>query len=112
MRFRWARRKFVQNTDDLSKWVDRMGFSLRPELLAYVCTKLGSWDIDRFALAHNATSLHFNALFGCDTAEATGAFKQRWDVGVSFVLPYFSAIDKILDVVERDNAEAIVVVPE
>ena len=36
VRFRWVRRCFIQDANDLSKFVDPMGFSLWPGWLAYV----------------------------------------------------------------------------
>ena len=35
-RFRWARRCYIEDADDLSKIADRMCFSLVPEWLAHV----------------------------------------------------------------------------
>ena len=112
VRFRWVRHELVQDADDLSKWCDRMDFSLRPVHLAAVRAALGAWDVDRFAAPHNATCQRFNSLFGCATAEATDALAQDWRVGVSFVLPDFFTIDAVLDLIERDDANVILVVPE
>jgi len=106
-----VRRCDVQNADGLSKFVDTMDFSLRPELLARVRSVLGVWDIDRFAAGHNTTAHRFNALFGCAGSEGADAPRQEWGVGVSFALPNFHVIDEVLDVIERDNATAILIVP-
>ena len=59
----------------------------------------------------NTTAHRFNALFGCAGSEGTDALRQEWGVGVSFALPSFHVIDEILDVVERDNATVILIVP-
>ena len=59
----------------------------------------------------NITAHRFNALFGCAGSEGTDALRQEWGVGVSFALPSFHVIDEILDVVERDNATVILIVP-
>ena len=111
-RFRWVRRQFVQDADNLSKWEDRMDFSLRPILLARVRAVLGPWDIDRFAAPHNTTAGRFNARFGSEAAEAADALGQCWRAGTSFVLPDFFVIDAIMDRIERDDARAILIVPE
>jgi hypothetical protein len=111
VRFRWVRRDLVQDADDLSKWVDRMDFGLRPDWLEYVRGKYGGWDVDRFAATHNAVAQRFNALFDSVAAEAVDAMGQDWSEGVSFILPDFFKVDKIMDKIEQDNAEAVLIVP-
>ena len=112
VRFRWVRREFVQDADDLSKVIDKMDFGLRPDWLAYVRHTFGSWDIDRFAAAHNTTAARFNSLFDSTSSEAVDAMAQDWSIGVSYILPNFHIIDQILDKIERDNAEVVIIVPE
>ena len=36
---------------------------------------------------------------------------QDWSEGVSFILPDFFKVDKIMDKIEQDNAEAVLIVP-
>ena len=113
VRFRWVRREFVQDADDLSKFVDKMDFGLRPDWLAHVCRTFGTWDIDRFAAAQNTTTTtRFNSLFDSTSSEAVDAMAQDWSIGVSFILPNFHVIDQIMDKIERDNAEVLLIVPE
>ena len=112
VRFRWVRREYVQDADDLSKVVDRMDFGLRPDWLEHVLGKFGPWDVDRFAGEHNTTAKRFNSLFDSQHAEAVDAMAQDWSEGVSFILPDFHMIDCILDKIERDNAEVVLVVPK
>ena len=114
--FRWVPREQLVAADALSKYVERNDFSLTPAALALV-RQLGPWDIDRFAAAHNAKAStagavpRFNSLFATEGAEAVDAFAQSWVDGVSFVLPPFQKVDQVLDHIERDDAEAVVVVP-
>ena len=72
----------------------------------------GDWDVDRFASDHNATCPRFNALAPSRYAEAIDAFGQDWSEGVSYVLPDFHKIDRVLDMVERDDAAAVLVFPK
>ena len=111
-RFRWVRREFLQDADDLSKVVDRMDFSLKPSALDYVWQRAGGWDIDAFASPTNATVARFYAAFDSPTAEGVDAFGQAWSSGVIFVLPDFSRINEVLDKIERENAEVVMRVPE
>ena len=110
--FRWVPREQLVEADALSKFVERHDFSLTGEAQALVGNELGPWDVDRFAAAHNAKAARFNSRFATAGAEATDAFSQSWAEGVSFVLHDFNQIDKVLDRVERDDAEAVIVVPE
>ena len=112
VRFRWVRRECVQDADDLSKFADRMDFGLRPEWLDYVLGEYGPWDVDRFAGDHNTTAKRFNALFDSKHAEAADAMAQDWSEGVSFILPDFHMVDRIMDKIERDNANVTLIVPE
>jgi hypothetical protein len=112
VRFRWVRREYVQDADDLSKFVDRMDFGLRPDWREYVSSKCGPWDVDRFAGDHNTTAKRFNSLFDSRHAEAVNTMAQDWSKGVSFVLPDFHMVDRILGKIERDNADAVLVIPE
>jgi len=73
---------------------------------------LGSWDVDRFAAAHNTKAPRFNSLFATEGAEAVDAFSQSWSEGISFVLHNFNQLGRVLDHVERDDAEAVIVMPE
>ena len=67
--------------------------------------------IARFAARLNTTARRFSALFGGAGSEGTDALRRAWGVGVSFALPSFHVIDEILDIVERDNATVILIVP-
>ena len=53
-----------------------------------------------------------NALFDTPGAEAVDAFAQDWRVGVSFVLGDFNRLDQVKDIIERDNAAALLFLPE
>ena len=115
--FRWVPREQLVEADALSKHLERHDFSLTPEALGQVQRwleadlHLGLWDVDRVAAAHYAKAPRFNSLFGTAGAEAVDAFSQSWAQGVSFVLHDFNQLGKVLDRIERDDAEAVVVVP-
>jgi hypothetical protein len=109
--FRWVRREEIQDADDLSKFVDTMDFSLEPKCLAHVLNTYGPVHVDAFAAPHNAVCARFFARFDATTVEATDALAQDWSQDVMFVLPDFHQIDAILDRIERDNAEAVLIVP-
>jgi hypothetical protein len=98
--------------DDLSKVVDRMDFSLAPEVLAYVLRAYGPVTIDAFAAPHNHVVPRFFARYGAVAAEARDAFAQDWSSGALFVLPDFHVLGNVLDRIERDNAVVVLIVPE
>ena len=87
--FRWVRRDFIQDADDLSKDIERMDFSLTPHLLASLRARCGPWDVDHFARDHNATCVRFNSKFDSANTEAVNAFSQCWSGLLNFVLPDF-----------------------
>jgi len=115
--FRWVPREQLVEADALSKHLERFDFSLTADALARVQRwleddlRVGLWDVDRFAAAHNAKAVRFNSLFGTVGTEAVDAFSQSWAEGVSFALHDFNAVGKVLDRVERDDAEAVIIVP-
>jgi hypothetical protein len=109
--FRWVPRELLQDADALSKFVDRHDFSLRPEVLERVRRELGPWSVDRFAAAHNAKAPFFNALFHTLGSCGADAFAFSWSGSVSYMLPPFPLVDRVLDKIERDDAEAVVVLP-
>ena len=115
--FRWVPREQLVDADALSKFDDRHDFSLTVEAMQTVRDQLeeaglGSWDVDRFAAAHNKKTPRFNSLFATEGTEAVDAFSQSWSEGISFVLHNFNQLDRVLDHVERDDAEAVIVMPE
>ena len=112
VRFRWVKRELVQDADDLSKFVDRMDFSLDKLWFRRVTIAYGSCDVDRFAAAHNTKCARFNSMFDAVGAEAVDAFAQDWGSGRSYILPDFYAVSKVLDHIERWNATATLIVPE
>ena len=99
----------IVGADALSKAIDRMDFSLSPEVFGYLLKKFGPFDVDRFAAPHNAKCARFNAKFDTPGAEAVDAFTQDWREGVSYVLGDFNHSDQIMDVIERDNAAVVVI---
>jgi hypothetical protein len=111
VQFRWVRREEIQDADDLSKFVDTMDFSLRPSCLKHVLRAFGPVDVDAFAAPHNAVAPRFFSRFDAHTAQAADAFAQDWSRDVLFVPPVFNKIDKVLDLIERDDAEVILIVP-
>jgi hypothetical protein len=94
VRFCWVRREYVQDADDLSKFMDRTDFGLRPDWREYVSTKFGPWDVDRFAGDHSTTAKRFNSLFDSRHAEAVDTMAQDWSKGLSFILPGFHSHDQ------------------
>ena len=72
----------------------------------------GTWDVGSFVAAHNAIAACFNFLFDSTSSEAVDARAQDWSTGMSYILPNFHMIDRILDKIERDNAEVVIIVPE
>ena len=73
---------------------------------------LSSWDNDHFAAAHNTKAPRFNSLFATEGAVAVDAFSQLWSEGILFALHNFNQLGRVLDHVERDDAEAVIVMPE
>ena len=114
MVFRWVPRERIVGADALSKVADAMDFGLERDVFAHVNRTYGPCDVDRFAAGHNRVCPRFNSKFDTDGSEAVDAFSVSWSRGVSYVLPDFypSTLDRVLDKIERDNAAAVVVVPE
>jgi DNA-binding winged helix-turn-helix (wHTH) protein len=114
--FRWVPREEIKAADALSKVTDRMDFSLSPDALDYVLGAYCPADlgtiVDRFAADHNAVVERFNARFDTPNAEAVDAFAQYWGADFNFVLGDFNKIDRVLDIIERDDAEGVIIVPE
>ena len=109
---RWVPRELLGDADALSKAIERMDFGLAPDALEYVLASFGPVDVDRFAAPHNAVCARFNAKFDSPRVEAVDAFAQDWREGVSFLLPDFNKLDLVMDFVERDDVEAVLIVPE
>ena len=110
-------RDLLVDADALSKFNDRHDFSLTEGAMHIVRVRLeeaglGSWDVDRFAAAHNAKAPRFDSLFATEGAEAVDASSQSWSEGISFVLHNFNQLGRVLDHVERDDAEALIFMPE
>jgi hypothetical protein len=114
--FRWVPRDLIAGADALSKVVDRMDFGLRADVLDYVLRERCPADlnlvVDRFAASHNAVGERFNARFDTPEAEAVDAFTQFWGDDFNFILGDFNRTDAIMDHIERDDAEAVIIVPE
>jgi hypothetical protein len=53
----------------------------------------------------------FFARFDAHTAEAVDSLAQDWSSDTLFVLPDFHKIAEVLDLIERDDAEATLIVP-
>jgi hypothetical protein len=68
--------------------------------------------VDRLAAARNTKATLCNYLIATEETEALGAFSQSVSEGNSFVLHNFNQLDRVLDHVERDDAEAVIVMPE
>ena len=105
------------DADALSKFADRYDFSLTVEAMQTGRAQLeeaglGSWDVDRLAAARNTKAPLSNYLFATEETEALGASSQSVSEGNSFVLHNFNQLDRVLDHVERDDAEAVIVMPE
>jgi hypothetical protein len=114
--FRWVPRDLIDGADALSKVVGRMDFGLRADVLDYVLREHCPADldtvIDRFAANYNAVVGRFNSRFDTPAAEAVDAFTQFWGDDFNYVLGDFNKTDAIMDYIERDDAEAVVIVPE
>ena len=95
----------------MSKFVDRIDFSFRPSALSHMRQRFGPWDVDRFASHTSTTCKRFNAMFEAVGGKDVDALAQNWSDGVSFALPDFHRLDEVLDVIERDEAVAMLVVP-
>ena len=65
-----------------------------------------------FAATHSAVVGRFNSRFDTPAAEAVDAFNQFWGDDFNCVLGGFNKTDAIMDYIERDDAEAVGIVPE
>jgi len=111
--FRWVQRSEIGAVDVLSKFRDAYDVGLCRRAFELVRERLGPLDIDRFAAAHNARCDVFNSLFACRGTAAVDALAQDWrHGGVSYVFAPFPLLDRVLDIVERDDALAVIVVPQ
>ena len=113
-RFRWVPRTQIQHADDLSKLIDRHDYGLSPTWRRRVLAELAPQThalVDRFAAPHDAVFARFNALHDSPQAEAVDAFAQDWGAACNYLLPPFTILDRVLDKIERDNAEAVLVIP-
>ena len=114
--FRWVPRDLIDGADALSKVVDRMDFGLRADVLDYVLREHCPGDrdtvIDRIAATHHAVVGRFNSRFDTPATEAVDAFNQFWGDDFNYVLGDFNKTDAIMDHIERDDAAAVVIVPE
>ena len=88
-RFHWVRRCYIQDDDDLSKFVGRMDFSLALEWLAHLSQRFGPSEVDRYASPSNATRVRFDALLDSVNIEGVNALTQDWRSSVPSVLPKF-----------------------
>jgi len=111
-RFQWKPREELVEADALSKLVDCHDFGLRPAALNFIRKAFGPWDVDRFAAEHNATCPRFDSRLPCRSCEHTDTFRADWSKGVSYILPPFHALGRVLTQVESYNARIILVVPE
>ena len=111
--FRWVQRSEIGAVDKLSKFRDAYDVGLCRRAFELVRERLGPLDIDRFAAAHNARCDVFNSLFAFRGSAAVDALAQDWrHGGVSYVFAPFPLLDRVLDIVERDDALAVIVVPQ
>ena len=110
--FRWVPREMIVDADALSKVKDTMDFSLAPAVFDLVVKTYGPVHVDRFAAAHNAKCADFNSRFATVGSMGVDAYRQDWRIGTSYVLGHFHQLDRVLDVIERDNANAVIIVPE
>ena len=92
-RLRWMRRCYIQDTDVLSKFFNRMGFSLAPEWLAHVWQRFGPLEVSRYASPLKAPRVRFNPLIDSVNAKGAKALTKDWRSSVSLVLPDFHDLD-------------------
>jgi hypothetical protein len=88
-----------------------MDFGLRRDWQKPMPAEFNPWDVGRFAGDHNTTAKRFDSLVDSRHAEAVGAMAEDWSEGVSYILPEFQMAGRILDEVERDNAEVVITDP-
>ena len=81
-------------------------------MLAYVWQRFGPWNVDRYPSPSSVTCPRFDALFDSVSVEGVIALAQDRRRSVSLVLSNFHKLDKILNIIERGDAEAVLVVPE
>ena len=113
---RWRPRKFLHESDALSKYVDTQDFSLCHDVWVYVLREFGPFDVDRFAADHNTVCDVFNSKFDSEHSSGTDALAQDWSGVRNYCLPEFgmgntAVISLVLDIIERDDCHCLLIVP-
>ena len=79
--------------------------------MSCVLCAFGPVGVDTFSAPHNDILPRFFARFDAHTAEAVDGLAQDWSRDAIFVLPDFHKIAEVLDLIERDDAEATLIAP-
>ena len=98
--------------DTLSRGKDSYNYALGSKWFATLQMIYGPHTIDRFADFENSKLPRYNALYADPRAVGVDALTQRdWGGENNYVFPPFRLIDRVLDIVEQQGAEATLIAP-
>lgn len=104
----------VDNTeaDRLSRIPDQYNWKLHPRLFKMLDRQLGPHTVDRFASGVNTQLPRFNARFWEPYSEGVDALaQQNWGREMNYVNAPFRLLDRVLEVVCTQQAEATIIAP-
>jgi hypothetical protein len=98
--------------DGLSRIQDNYNWKLNPLLFRMIDKLFGPHTVDRFASGVNTQLTRFNTRFWEPFTEGVDALaQQNWASEMNFVNPPFKLLDRIIDVVEAQRADATIIAP-
>ena len=98
--------------DEISKHHDTDDWSIDRETFAYIQTRFGTLEIDRFASSSNKMVPRFDARFHCPEAETINTFTADWGTDFNWLCPPVSLVGNALKHAKICRAKCILFVPE
>ena len=108
----WLPREENELADAISKFHDTDDWGIDQESFAYIQSKFGELQIDRFADANNAKLKRFDARFHCPGCETVNTFTTTWADEFNWWCPPITLIADTLRHARLGRASGVLLVPE
>ena len=109
---RYLAGKLNTTADRLSRIENPYNWKLNKKVFKVLDAMWGPHTVDRFAAQHNAQLIRYNSLYWDPNTEAVDALSQTdWSQEMNYCAPPFWMINKVLDKVIQQEAEAMIIAP-
>ena len=107
----WVSREHNLKADLFSRIIEYDDWGIHPKWFAYIVSRLGQPQFDRFADQYNTKTVLYNSRFYTESTAGIDCFTQDWRGYLNWIVPPIFLVGRALEYMKLLHCAGILVVP-